>query len=68
MWGEICTIVGSIVGAVLAIAGLNFVMFSWIRSDMKDYMNKLDAWRKDIDKETKDFHGKLCIIEERFKK
>jgi hypothetical protein len=28
--------------------------------------NKIDNWRSDLAKETKDFHGRLCSLEARY--
>lgn len=53
------------VGTVITIVGSNIALISWIRSDMKNFENKIDGWKVEIDKETKDFHGRLCSLEER---
>jgi hypothetical protein len=59
-------------GAVLAIAGVNIAIFNWLRSDMKIFEirleTKIDAHIQEIRKDMKDFHGRLCAIEERNKK
>jgi hypothetical protein len=48
---------------VLAIIGANIAMISWLKSDMKTFESridsKLDKWHDDIQKEMKDFHGRL---------
>jgi hypothetical protein len=55
-------------GTVITIVGSNIALIGWLRSDMKAFETKVDGWRADIDKEMKDFHGKLCAIDERTKK
>ena len=55
------------VGTVITIVGSNIALIGWLRSDMKSFETEVRGWRKDIDKEMKDFHGKLCTIEERNK-
>jgi len=53
--------------AVVTIVGSNIALIGWLRSDMKSFETKVDGWRAEIDKEMKDFHGKLCAIDERTK-
>ena len=69
------TIVLTGVGTVASIVGVNITLFSWIRSDVKEIKAEAAADRRDIlslireiQQETKDFHGRLCAIEERNKK
>ena len=54
-------------GTVIAIVGSNIALIGWLRSDMKAFETKIDGWKVEIDKEMKDFHGKLCAIDERTK-
>lgn len=56
---------------ILAIVG----MFRWIQTDISDLKKEAAADRRDIlslirgiQEEIKDFHGRLCAIEERNKK
>jgi hypothetical protein len=56
---------------MIAIAG----MFSWLRADITTNRTESSADRRDllnlvrsIQEEIKDFHGRLCAIEERNKK
>lgn len=53
---------------VLAIMLGNSAMFFWLRtesnSDRREIMNILNEMKQ----ETKDFHGRLCAIEERNRK
>lgn len=52
---------------VVAIIGSNIVMFLWARtesrSDYRECRSLIDA----IHQEIKDFHGRLCTIEEKNK-
>jgi hypothetical protein len=50
---------------VMTIVGVNIALFSWLRADMRLFESKIESWKSDIDKEMKDFHGRLCAIEER---
>lgn len=50
-------------------------MFMWLKSDIKDIKTEAAADRRDIlqiiremKEESKDFHGRLCAIEERNRK
>ena len=59
-------------GEVLAIIGSNIALISWLRSDMKHLESRLetkfDGLKDEVQKESRDFHGRLCAIEERNKK
>lgn len=58
------TIILTGVGTAITIVGANIALISWIRSDMKAFETELRGWKEEINKEMKDFHGRLCIIEE----
>ena len=77
------TIILTIIGTTTAIIGSNIALISWLRSDMKAFETKIETkidgftndFRKDmasykdeIQKEMKDFHGRLCAIDERSKR
>ncbi len=55
-------------GSTIAIIGCMISLFLWLRSeansDRRDMMNII----REIQQEIKDFHGRLCTIEERNKK
>lgn len=64
---------------VLTIVGVNVSLFLWSRSESKaDYrelrseQTSMQSWMKDmmitIHEEIKDFHGRLCSLEERSRK
>jgi len=54
---------------VLAIIGSNIVLFLWVRAESRADHRALENWTKtmlsSIQQEIKDFHGRLCAIEER---
>lgn len=43
-------------------------LFAWNRAEARSDARSADALIKAIHEEIKDFHGRLCIIEERNKK
>ena len=57
-----------ILSLFLANAGLILWMRSESRNDWRHMDTKLDTFMKGIQEEIKDFHGRLCAIEERNKK
>lgn len=52
-------------GTILSIVGLNAVLFSWLRSDIKGFECEIRGWKDEINSEMRDFHGRLCQIEEK---
>lgn len=56
---------------VLTIIAANFAMFLWVRSeansDRRDLASAIKTMNEGIQAEMKDFHGRLCSIEERAK-
>jgi hypothetical protein len=58
----------TVAGTGVAVVGSNIALISWLRSDMKAFETKVDGWKDEIHKEMKDFHGRLCGIEERNRK
>jgi len=56
---------------VLTIIFSNIALFLWVRTesraDMRAFSNEIRGWKDEINKEMKDFHGRLCSIEERKK-
>jgi len=55
-------------GAIFTIVGINIGLISWLRSDLKSFESEVRGWKQEINKEMKDFHGRLCRSEERRKK
>jgi hypothetical protein len=84
------TIILTGMGTVVAIAGVNATLYSWLHADIKEIRAEAAADRRDLlqiirdvqtgiaeetkqfrasmAQETKDFHGRLCAIEERNKR
>jgi hypothetical protein len=54
-------------GEVLTIIGVNVALIYWLRQDSKDFMNKIETWKEEINKEMKDFHIKLATQDLEFK-
>jgi len=54
-------------GTVVAIVGSNIALIGWLRSDMKSFETKIEGWKEELQKESRDFHGRLCAIEEKNK-
>jgi hypothetical protein len=56
---------------VMTIVGANMALFLWaVRQSRSDYLHcqrLIDAFKDGMMKETKDFHGKLCSLEERMR-
>jgi hypothetical protein len=74
-WLQVLTIVGA--NVVLIIGMLGTVIGLWLHQDKKldEYRQNADVDRREIvgliraiQDEMKDFHGRLCAIEERSKK
>ena len=57
---------------VLTIIASNIALFLWVRTESRADHRALETWTKEmltaIQQEMKDFHGRLCAIEERNKK
>ncbi|GEM_PF-2550525 len=66
-WATLLSIIAGYFSIILSVAGLNYALFSWLRSDMKSFENEIRGWKDDINMEIKDFHGRLCSLEERRK-
>lgn len=49
-------------------SGLTIPLILWMRSESRNDWRHCDAHIKAIHEEMKDFHGRLCAIEERNKK
>lgn len=56
---------------VLTIVASNIALFLWVRTESRADHRALESWTKQmiiaIQQEMKDFHGRLCAIEERRK-
>jgi len=54
-------------GTIVAVVGSNIALISWLRADMKSFETKVDGWKEEIQKESKDFHGRLERQDAEFK-
>lgn len=61
------TIILTGLGTAVTIIGANIALISWIRSDMKIFESEIRSWKEEINQETKDFHGRLCALEEKYR-
>jgi len=52
---------------LLTIVGANLAMFMWARSEAREDQAEMRMILKAIQDEMKDFHGRLCSIEEKYK-
>lgn len=55
----------TVIGSVVAIIAANVALISWLRSDMKSFETEIRGWKEEIYKDMKDFHGRMCAIEEK---
>jgi len=69
------TIILTAAGSVISVIACNIGLFSWLKSDIDLNRAEASADRRDllqimreIREEMKDFHGRLCSIEERNKR
>ncbi len=53
------TLIITLVGTAAAIIASNIALISWIRTDMRNFETEIRGWKEDMQKESKDFHGKL---------
>lgn len=65
---QIFTIVAAIFGLLLGNAALIIPLFLWNRSESRSDSRMMLAMIESIQTEMKDFHGRLCAIEERNRK
>lgn len=56
------------IGSLLAIIGANTGLFLWSRSETNAQIAKIENWIIEVHKEMKDFHGRLCALEEKNRK
>ena len=54
-------------GTVVAVVGSNIALISWLRADMKSFETKIEGWKEEVNKEMKDFHGRLERQDAEFK-
>lgn len=66
-WLTLLSFVAAYLGIILSVAGLNYALLSWLRADMKSFEAEIRSWKDEINKEMRDFHGRMCSLEERRK-
>jgi hypothetical protein len=58
--------------AIAGVAGINIALMvgliSWLRSDLKSFEVEIRGWNKEILKDSREFHGRFCAIEEKNRK
>jgi len=51
---------------VLAVAAINIGLIAWLRSDTKTFQSEIRSELKGFQECLKDFHGRLCALEEKY--
>lgn len=65
-WPQVLTILGANLAIILAALGINIGLVLWTRTEANaDHKRALDLIES-IKDEMKDFHGRLCAIEEKY--
>lgn len=67
-WTQVLTIVGSNLVLMSVSIGSTITLFLWARSESRQDQAQIRDLIVAIQNEMKDFHGRLCAIEERNKK
>jgi hypothetical protein len=60
------TLIITILGTGIAVIASNIGIMAWLRSDIKSFETEIRGWKNEINKEMKDFHGRLCSLESRY--
>jgi hypothetical protein len=66
-WTQVWTIVGANIGMMVVTMGSTITLFLWARSEAREDQQEIRNLVKAIQDEMKDFHGRMCAIEERNK-
>ena len=53
------TVVLTGLGTIVAVVGSNIALISWLRADMKAFETEVRGWKEEVQKEAKDFHGRM---------
>jgi hypothetical protein len=64
-WAQPLTIIASNLLIVLTIFGFGITLHTSMRHDISVYMTQTNAQIAAIQQEMKEFHGRVCIIEEK---
>jgi hypothetical protein len=65
-WTQIITLAGVNIGLILAMLGTVVGLFIWNRSESRADIRAVNIILNEIKNEMKDFHARLCILEERY--
>lgn len=49
---------------ILTMIGVNICLIIFTRVDRNNFEKETRKWKEDINKDNKDFHGRICAIEE----
>lgn len=66
-WQQVLAIIGSNIALMMISLGSTITLFLWSRSEARQDQAQIRDLIVSIQQEMKDFHGKLCAIEERNK-
>lgn len=66
-WTDVITIVGANFALMSVGMGITITLFLWCRAEAREDQHQIRELIVAIQSEMKDFHGRLCAIEERNK-
>ncbi len=64
-WTQVLVIVGANFALLLGFIGTAITMFLWARSEAREDRKNAEKMIYNIQQEMKDFHGRMCSLEER---
>jgi hypothetical protein len=64
-WTQVLAIVGANFALLLGFMGTVIGMFLWGRTEAREDRKNTEAILQSIQNEMKDFHGRMCAIEEK---
>jgi hypothetical protein len=67
-WWLLALEIVGFVGGIATFIGLMLAPMFYLGSKIDAVRTDLEAWKNESHLEIKDFHGKLCVLEERSKK
>lgn len=65
-WAQVIAIVGSTIGCCYYFRKETKEQLNSVREEMKETREEWKSWRASHDEEMKDFHGRMCKLEERY--
>ena len=66
-WIQVIAIIGSNLVIMLTFFGVSISLHNGMREEIRGIREDLAAFQATMAQETKEFHGRLCIIEEKNK-